>query len=215
VTKDFYAVLGLPRNATSKQIRARFVALARDQHPDRFQGEEKARAEEEFQAITEAFNSLFDAEKRRRHDLDLSRPVHSSQPTQERATKAWLARGVQAYKERRFDEATAAFQRATREEPGNAQAWYYLGLAVSRNELQPERAAGAAARACELDPINPAYLKLAGQLYVRADQPEKAVAFFERALQWGGEDADVAAALSEAQRAAKRRGGRGIFGKMG
>ena len=49
---DYYAVLGVARNATTKQIREQFRKLVRDRHPDRFQGTEKQRAERDFQNIT-------------------------------------------------------------------------------------------------------------------------------------------------------------------
>ncbi|HEY4588113.1 MAG TPA: DnaJ domain-containing protein, partial [Thermoanaerobaculia bacterium] len=67
MARDFYTVLAVPRNATEDQIRQRFRELARTRHPDRFQGGEKARAEKEFQEITQAFNVLVDPERRRRH----------------------------------------------------------------------------------------------------------------------------------------------------
>jgi molecular chaperone DnaJ len=51
---DYYAVLGVGREAGADEIRRRFRDLARQRHPDRFQGSEKARAETEFQAVTQA-----------------------------------------------------------------------------------------------------------------------------------------------------------------
>ena len=63
--KDFYAVLEVSRQATPEEIRSRFRQLARERHPDRFQGEAKARAEQEFQLVTEAANVLLNPEKRR------------------------------------------------------------------------------------------------------------------------------------------------------
>ena len=71
---DYYAVLGVAREAGAGEIRRRFRELARERHPDRFQGEEKARAEREFQALTEAFNVLYDPARRRLHDAELSQP---------------------------------------------------------------------------------------------------------------------------------------------
>ena len=61
---DFYAVLGVPRNATAEQIKERFLQLTREKHPDRFRGAEKQRAELAFQEITQAFNTLSNPERR-------------------------------------------------------------------------------------------------------------------------------------------------------
>ncbi|MFQ5350504.1 MAG: J domain-containing protein, partial [Thermoanaerobaculia bacterium] len=54
VAKNYYDILGLPRNATTRQVRDRFRTLARELHPDRFRGQEKSEAEARFQEITQA-----------------------------------------------------------------------------------------------------------------------------------------------------------------
>ena len=56
--KDYYVILGAARNASKEQIRVRFRQLARERHPDRFQGVERQKAELDFQEITEAFNVI-------------------------------------------------------------------------------------------------------------------------------------------------------------
>ena len=76
--KDYYVILGAARNASKEQIRVRFRQLARERHPDRFQGVERQKAELDFQEITEAFNVLLDATRRRQHDLELARPEAQS-----------------------------------------------------------------------------------------------------------------------------------------
>ena len=108
--KDYYAVLGLPRNASPEEIRARFRDLARNRHPDRFHGAEKAAAEAEFQAITEAFNVLSDPERRRQHDLELVRPIAAAAREaegREEVARVYMQRGIKAYRERNFIEAAA------------------------------------------------------------------------------------------------------------
>ena len=42
MSKNYYAILGVPHNATARQVRQRFLTLAREWHPDKFQGDEKA-----------------------------------------------------------------------------------------------------------------------------------------------------------------------------
>ena len=73
MARDFYAVLALSRSASEDQIRQRFRELARARHPDRFRGQEKVRAEKDFQDITEAFNALIDPARRRRQELPVGR----------------------------------------------------------------------------------------------------------------------------------------------
>lgn len=218
MVKSYYAVLGVARNATEEEIRRRFRKLALEKHPDRFLGPEKQRAEREFQDLTEAFNVLSDAERRRLHDLDLHRRAGPSGRAGAGAgedkgqlIKAFLARGVQAYKEGNYAAAAETFERATQVDPESPQAWYNLALTCSRQERLLARAASAAERACELEPMKPSYLKLAGRLLVRTGQGARARRYLEEALTWGGPDAEVDRALAALREEA--RGRRGRFGK--
>lgn len=64
--QDYYDVLGVPRTASQKEIRAAFRKLARRYHPDVKPGDKAAEAR--FKAINEAHEVLSDPEKRRRYD---------------------------------------------------------------------------------------------------------------------------------------------------
>ena len=210
MARDFYTVLAVPRNATEEQIRQRFRELARTRHPDRFQGAEKERAEKEFQEITQAFNVLADPERRRRHDTDLVRPEES--PTDSRQLfRVYLQRGVKAYKEKSYLEAASNFDLATQADPKNGQAWHHLAQACSQQRNFLPRAVDAIERACQLEPMNPAYLKQAGRICTLAGQTEKAVQYYRKALQWGGDDEDVRQALESLSGPVSRRG---LFGRV-
>jgi curved DNA-binding protein CbpA len=208
--RDLYAVLGLQRSATEEQIRQRFRELARERHPDRFQGERKSEAELEFQTITQAANVLCDPERRRQHDLELARPADHPGDHRQLA-RLWLGRGVKAYKEQRYLDAAEAFDRATAAEPTNGKAWHHLALACSHESRWLPRALAAVQRACELEPMNPAYFKLAGRIATLANQPADAERYYQQALEWGGDDPAVSQALEALRKAARR----GLFGKPG
>jgi curved DNA-binding protein len=64
--KDYYEVLGVPRNASEKEIKAAFRKLARQYHPDVRPGDKQA--EEKFKEINEANEVLSDPEKRNKYD---------------------------------------------------------------------------------------------------------------------------------------------------
>jgi tetratricopeptide (TPR) repeat protein len=209
--QDFYAVLALPRNATEEQIRQRFRELARARHPDRFQGLEKARAEGEFQEITQAFNVLSDPARRRQHDLEINRPPEGASSDPRQLARVYLQRGIKAYKEKNFFEAADNFDRATKADGGNAQAWHHLALACSQQGKWLDRALLAVERACELDPMNASYRKLAGRLAAGAGDTARAEQHYRTALQWGGDDPALVRALEELTRAPRR----GLFGKPG
>jgi len=64
--KDYYGVLGIPRNAPDKDVKLAYRKLARKYHPDVNPGDKAAEAR--FKEINEAFEVLSDADKRRKFD---------------------------------------------------------------------------------------------------------------------------------------------------
>jgi DnaJ-class molecular chaperone len=66
--KDYYTVLDVPKNAQQKDIKSAYRKLARKWHPDANPNNVKE-AEEKFKEISEAYEVLGDAEKRKKYDL--------------------------------------------------------------------------------------------------------------------------------------------------
>lgn len=64
--KDYYAILGVSKQATKQEIAKAFKTLARKYHPDMNKGD--STAEEKFKEINEAYEVLKDDEKRRHYD---------------------------------------------------------------------------------------------------------------------------------------------------
>ena len=67
MAKDYYQILGVPRNATKEQIKKAYRKLAMQHHPDRNPDKEKW-ANEKFKEINEAFGVLGDPQKRKQYD---------------------------------------------------------------------------------------------------------------------------------------------------
>lgn len=63
--KDYYEVLGVPRNSPETAIKKAYRKLAREFHPD---VNKEAGAQHRFQEISEAYEVLGDPEKRNRYD---------------------------------------------------------------------------------------------------------------------------------------------------
>ena len=65
--KDYYQILGVPKNATQKDIKSAYRKLARKWHPDANPTNQKA-SEEKFKELQEAYEVLGDPEKRTKYD---------------------------------------------------------------------------------------------------------------------------------------------------
>jgi molecular chaperone DnaJ len=66
VTKDFYQVLGVGKDASAAEIKKAYRKLARDNHPDSHPGD--AAAEDRFKSVSEAYSVLSDPERRKEYD---------------------------------------------------------------------------------------------------------------------------------------------------
>jgi molecular chaperone DnaJ len=64
--QDYYAVLGVPASATQDEIKKQYRKLAAKHHPDKNPNDPKAA--DTFKAISEAYQTLGDAEKRKQYD---------------------------------------------------------------------------------------------------------------------------------------------------
>ena len=64
--RDYYDILGVPRNATEQDLKNAFRKLAKDFHPDKNPGDKAA--EQKFKELGEAYEALKDPQKRAAYD---------------------------------------------------------------------------------------------------------------------------------------------------
>jgi curved DNA-binding protein CbpA len=215
MAKDYYSILDLQRTATPDQIRARFRELARSRHPDRFQGAEKVTADAAFQAITEAFNVLSDAEKRRAHDAELVRP---DAPCRARGRPRAARQALPAARHQGLSREELSTTRSTTStaprrpspttpRPGTIWRWRAASSRGCRSAPSTP-----SPRAVALDKMNDVYLKMAGKLHAMAGMTAKAEQYYNEALTWGGEDPDIRQALEDLRKGGKKSKP-GLFGR--
>jgi curved DNA-binding protein CbpA len=78
-TESYYEILGVARSANAEEIRAAYLKLARELHPDRHQDNPlKDLAARRLVSVNEAYQTLGDAQRRATYDAQLQTP---SRPT--------------------------------------------------------------------------------------------------------------------------------------
>jgi len=211
---NYYEILGVDRSASDQEIRDRFRKLARESHPDRYRGTDKGEAERKFQTLTEALNVLTNPQKRKQHDSEISSGATRGPADFAQVAKAYLSKGVKAYKEGDWAAAYENFDMAAKHNAQDAKAFHYLALAAARIPAYMRQAVQAIETAVQREPMNALYLKDAGMLCKRAGLTAKAIRYFEETLKWDASNIDAQTALSELREVKEAgKGGFSIFGK--
>ncbi|MBV9494945.1 MAG: DnaJ domain-containing protein [Acidobacteria bacterium] len=203
---NYYEVLGVGRTASDQEIRERFRKTAREQHPDRYKGPDKAEAERRFQTLTEALNVLTNPARRKQHDAEIAAGIDKPNVDFAQIARAYLSKGVKAFKEGDFRTAYENFDLAAKHNPQDGKAFHYLALTAARVPSMMRQAVQAIETAVQREPVNPVYLKDAGLLCKKAGLSAKAERYLEQAAQWDPENVEVQAALSELRGGSKEAG---------
>jgi len=194
---NYYDVLGVQRSASEAEIRDRFRKLVRENHPDRYKGDDKAGAERKFQSLTEALNVLTNPARRKQHDVELSVGISKTSADLGQVAKVYMAKGVKAFKEGDVRAAYENFDMAVKHNPNDAKSFHYLALAASRIPSYARQAVQAIETAVQREPVNAVFLKDAGLICKRAGLNAKAERYLSEALKWDPTSIEIQNALAD------------------
>ena len=83
--KDFYEILGVSSDASAEEIKSAYHRLAKKFHPDHNSGDKDF--EEQFKLINEAYQTLYDSQKRNAYDSQLNASKRSNRNRKQGAEK--------------------------------------------------------------------------------------------------------------------------------
>jgi len=226
LSKNYYEILGVPRNAGEKEIKAAYHRLARSLHPDKAQSpEERKRVEEEFALISQAYNTLKDKDKRAAYDRTLAeeqkqaesakpgerkgsvdsssgiRPMGGANLEKSRAAVARRAylRGLQAFSMGDYAKAIEFFEAAIKNKDDEPAYHAKLAQTLLRAKRSFSRAVDAAKMAIQLDPYNVDYRLLLAEIYEQIGAKSKAQETYEEILKWDPTNERALQAVAESK----------------
>ena len=176
---NYYDLLGIAKSAPTAEVRKAYARLARERHPDRFPDPaEKARAQQAFQEITAAFNTLSSEKGRAEYDRGLEAPARP--PVPEEIARDAFDRGHKLYEAKNYFDAVELFRIAATHMPQESRYHAALGRALARNPRWVREGIQSLEKAVQLAPRQPAFhaelgALLAGQgLRIRARKAAEA-----------------------------------------
>ncbi len=188
---DYFEILGVKQSATREDIKRSYFTLAREFHPDRhFQGasgELRQLAQEIYDLISIAHDTLTEPNERARYVAELSQGVKREQNEDVGrilAAEGKFQRGEELMRQRQYADANKQFADAIAlyADEGEFHAW----LGWSQFQADPTRAEDALRaieQAISLNPrLDKSYLFL-GYIHKATGRPDKAEKQFEKAIQ--------------------------------
>lgn len=214
---SLYEVLGVERDASEAQIRSAFRKLSFKQHPDRFSGQERTKAEQRFQEITEAFNVLSHPTSREKYDDELAQGqpggANAAMDAKEIARRL-AAKGAQTLREGDLTQALSELKSALDHDESCARAHYFMGVALSRVAGRDKDALRHLERASALEPGNAAMLAEAASSALKSGMKARAKRLAEEVLSHDPTNQKAAKVLDEIERGDDPSSGEGFFSRM-
>lgn len=211
--RDLFGVLGLAPDANREEVKRAYFGLAKEFHPDRHfhssSAEVRALAQQIYELISQAHDTLSDTAERERYLRELAKGKKrelGDEVSKILAAEGRFQKGEELMRARLYDDAHRCFDEAIRlyGEEGEFHAWWGWSLFQTnpKDAASVERALSALEKAISLNPkVDKSYLFL-GYLHKALGRPDKAEKQFEKAIQC---NPDCTEALRELRLLGKQR----------
>lgn len=189
---DYFEILGVKQNATREDIKRAYFALAKEYHPDKHfssaSAETRAAAQQIYDLISTAHDTLTDVNERKRYVAQLEsgdqRPDADADVGKILAAEGKFQRGEELMRNRQYAEAFKLFREAITlyPEEGEFHAWEGWAL-FQADPNRSEDALRSIEQAITLNPkLDKSYLFL-GYIHKATGRPDRAERQFEKAIQ--------------------------------
>lgn len=207
---DYFEILGVTRSGTREDIKRAYFALAKEYHPDRHfssaSAETRALAQQIYDLISMAHDTLTDPAERKRYLAELE--AGTARPDEGDVQKILAAegkfqRGEELMKHRQYADAYKLFNEAIALYPDEGEFHAWLGWSLFQADpSRQEDALRSIETAVSLNPkLDKSYLFL-GYIYKANGRPDRAERQFEKAIQC---NPDCTEALRELRLLGKQR----------
>ncbi len=158
-----FELLELSPGASADDIKAAYHRLAKQWHPDRFEGAEKAQAETRFREISEAFAILKDPFKREQFEQKAQKAMSATQPVVVEPPKApmigrpgndWFGEAKKGMDGGDPERALGLIQYAIRLEGQRAEFYQFYGQLLEKRGLDRRSVVKAYETSHQLNPKN-------------------------------------------------------------
>ena len=214
---SLYDVLGVERDTSETQIRSAFRKLTFKYHPDRFSGDQRQKAEERFQEITEAFNVLSRPESREKYDDELvlgqpGGPGAAMDPKE--IARRLAAKGSQTMREGRLTEALNELKSALDHDETCSRAHYFMGVGLGKVSGRERDGLRHLERAIALEPGNAVMLSEAASVALKVEMKARAQRVAEEALSFDPTNKKATLVMQEVQTLDGSQSGEGLLGRF-